>query len=79
MICNPSFGWCNFNLGTFHDTPRYVTNVPIDLLTAINDYLTTGTGIACFDEKGSDFYYVCSHYSLFIILNITEVLYYAYT
>jgi len=67
MICNPDFGWCNFNLGAFHDTPRYVTNVPVDLLTAINDYLTTETGIACFDEEGSNFSLIFTPHSLFII------------
>ena len=67
MIFNPDCGWCDFNLGTFHGTPSYITNVPVDLLTTIYDYLTTGTGIAYFDEEGSEFSLAFTPYSLFII------------
>lgn len=37
MISNPKHGWCNFKLRTFEGTPSYLTDVPIDLLTAFID------------------------------------------
>lgn len=51
MINNPKNGWCDFDLGYFHGTPSYLTNVPIDLLSAFKDYLYSGTGICWFDEE----------------------------
>lgn len=51
MISNPKNGWCDFNLGDFHGTPSYLTNVPIDLLIAFKEYLYLGAGICWFDER----------------------------
>ena len=67
MISNPKNGWCNFDLKSFHGTPSYLTNVPIDLLDAFIQYHSTGTGIAWFDEEGTMFTLVITPYSLFII------------
>lgn len=67
MISNPKNGWCNFDLKSFHGTPSYLTNVPIDLLNAFIQYHTTGVGIAWFDEEGAEFTLVITPYSLFII------------
>lgn len=53
MISNPKHGWCNFDLGTFHGTPSYTANVPMNLLDAFIQYHTTGTGIAWLDEEGT--------------------------
>lgn len=67
MISNPKHGWSNFDLKTFHGTPSYLTDVPVDLLNAFIQYHTTGTGIAWFDEEGAEFTLVITPYSLFVI------------
>ena len=67
MISNPKHGWSNFDLKTFHGTPSYLTDVPVDLLNAFIQYHSTGTGIAWFDEEGTEFTLVITPYSLFII------------
>ncbi len=67
MISSPKHGWCNFKLRTFEGTPSYLTDVPIDLLNAFIDYHVKGSGIAWFDEEGTEFSLVITPYSLFII------------
>lgn len=67
MITNPKHGWCNFKVRTFEGTPSYLTDVPVDLLTAFIDYHTKGCGVAWFDEEGTEFTLVLTPYSLFII------------
>lgn len=67
MISNPNCGWCDFDLRTFHGTPSYLTDIPVDLLNAFIQYHSTGTGIAWFDEEGTEFTLVITPYSLFII------------
>lgn len=67
MISNPKHGWSNFDLKVFHGTPSYLTDVPVDLLNAFIQYHTTGTGIAWFDEEGTEFTLVITPYSLFVI------------
>lgn len=67
MISNPKHGWSNFDLKVFHGTPSYLTDVPVDLLNAFIQYHTTGTGIAWFDEEGTEFTLVINPYSLFVI------------
>lgn len=67
MISNPKNGWCDFDLGIFHGTPSYLTEVPIDLLDAFIQYHIMSTGIAWFDEEGTDFTLVITPCSLFII------------
>lgn len=67
MLSNPKNGWCHFTLGDFHGSPSYITDVPIDILQAFVDYFTKGSGIAWFDEEGSEFSLVLTPYSCFII------------
>ena len=67
MISNPQYGWCNFKLRTFEGTPSDWTDVPVALLEAFIDLHTKGTGIAWFDEEGTEFTLVLTPYSLFII------------
>lgn len=67
MISNPKHGWSNFDLKSFHGSPSYLTDVPVDLLNAFIQYHTTGTGIAWFDEEGTEFTLVITPYSLFVI------------
>lgn len=67
MISNPKYGWCDFDLKSFHGSPSYLTDVPVDLLNAFIQYHTTGTGMAWFDEEGTEFTLVITPYSLFII------------
>ena len=67
MISDLKHGWCNFKLKTFEGTPSYLTDVPIDILTAFIDYHSKGCGVAWFDEEGTEFTLVITPYSLFII------------
>lgn len=67
MISNPKHGWSNFDLRVFHGTPSYLTDVPVDLLNAFIQYHITGTGMAWFDEEGTEFTLVITPYSLFVI------------
>lgn len=67
MISNPKYGWCDFDLKSFHGSPNYLTDVPVDLLNAFIQYHTTGTGMAWFDEEGTEFTLVITPYSLFVI------------
>lgn len=67
MISNLKYGWCDFDLKSFHGSPSYLTDVPVDLLNAFIQYHTTGTGIAWFDEEGTEFTLVITPYSLFVI------------
>ena len=67
MISNPKHGWSNFDLKAFHGSPSYLTDVPVDLLNAFIQYHTTGTGMAWFDEEGTEFTLVITPYSLFVI------------
>lgn len=67
MISNPKHGWSNFDLRVFHGAPSYLTDVPVDLLNAFIQYHKTGTGIAWFDEEGTEFTLVITPYSLFVI------------
>lgn len=67
MISNPKHGWCSFKLGEFEGTPSYLTDAPIDLLGAFIDLHTKGSGVAWFDEEGTEFSLVLTPYSLFII------------
>ena len=34
MLSNPKAGWCELKIGNFKGTPSYLTDVPIDMLTA---------------------------------------------
>lgn len=67
MISNPKYGWCDFDLKSFHGSPSYLTDAPVDLLNAFIQYHTTGTGMAWFDEEGTEFTLVITPYSLFVI------------
>lgn len=67
MISNPEYGWCDFDLKSFHGSPSYLTDVPVDLLNAFIQYHATGIGIAWFNEEGTEFTLVITPYSLFII------------
>ena len=67
MISNPKAGWCDFKIRTFEGSPSYLTDVPVDLLTAFIDYHTKGHGMCWFDEEGTEFTLVITPYSLFII------------
>lgn len=67
MITKPKNGWCNFKLRKFKGTPSYLTDVPVDLLTAFIEYHTKGCCVVWFDEEGTEFTLVLTPYSLFII------------
>lgn len=67
MIKNQGGGWCSFDLKTFHGTPSYLTDVPVDLLDAFINYHSSEAGAAWFDEEGSEFTFIITPYSVFIV------------
>ncbi len=67
MISNSKYGWCNFDLGDFHGTPSYVTNVVTDLIEFFINGIQTGRSVAFFDEEGSEFTLIMNPYSLYLI------------
>lgn len=67
MISNPEYGWCNFDLGDFHGTPSYTTNVVTDLIEFFIKGIQTGRSIAFFDEEGSEFTLIMNPYSFYLI------------
>lgn len=68
MISKPEInGWCQFDLGKFHGTPSFVTDVPVDLLDAFLQYHHIGFGMAWFDGEGSEFALILTPYSIFIV------------
>lgn len=67
MLSNPKAGWCELEIGNFKGTPSYLTDVPVDLLTAFINYYKKGIGAAFFDEEGSEFNLLLSNYSAYII------------
>jgi hypothetical protein len=69
MISDPRNGWCDFQVGDFHGTPSYLTDVPVNLLDLFLDYRKKQTAIAWFDEEGTDFALILDPYDVFIIKN----------
>lgn len=67
MISNPRYGWSEFKLGSFEGTPSYLTDVPVDILTAFVSLHRYGSGAAFFDEEGTEFTLVVNQDSVFII------------
>lgn len=67
MLSNPKAGWCELEIGNFKGTPSYLTDVPVDLLTAFINYYKNGIGAVLFDEEGSEFNLLLSNYSAYII------------
>lgn len=67
IISNPKHGWCNFDLGDFHGSPSYITDVPCDLLNCFISYKIKGVGTAWFDEEGTEFTLILNPSGVFII------------
>ena len=67
MIFNPSYGWCDFKLGSFQGTPSYLTDVPFDLLNAFINRHYGKSAAVFFDEEGTEFTLVINYHSMFII------------
>ena len=67
MISILEAGWCKLKIGDFVGIPSYITDVPVDLLTAFIDYYKKGIGAAYFDEEGTEFNLLLSDYSIYII------------
>lgn len=74
MISNPKHGWCNFDIGSFHGTPSYLTDVPSDLLEAFAKYYKEGSTVCSFDEEGTEFLFVIDSYTcgIFVIAMRTD-------
>ena len=67
MISNPRYGWCDFDLGDFHGTPSYITDVVTDLIEFFIKGIQTGRSVAFFDEEGSEFTLIMNPYSLYLV------------
>lgn len=81
MISNPKHGWCSFELGNFRGHPSYLTDVPLDLLSAFTNYYTQDYGVAVFDEEGSYFTLLLTRYNwgIFIIEEKNEAILYDFS
>lgn len=55
MLSRPESGWCDITIGDFCSRASYLTNVPMDILKALNG---TGTPCVCFDAEGWEFYII---------------------
>ena len=78
MISNPKNGWCDFDLGEFHGTPSYITDVPMDLLNACYQYIIGNSEFITirFDEEGNSFILVADYYDCYIIEQKDEAKFY---
>lgn len=68
MISEPFCGWCDFKLGYFDGRLSYITDVPVDLLSAFINYRESGAGAAYLDgEQYGKFTFVLSYQAAYII------------
>lgn len=67
MIQNNGHGWGTFQLGNFTGRISYIEDVPVDLLQAFIDWREKGSGCAWIDEEGTEFTFVLTPYSMFVI------------
>ena len=67
MIQNNRHGWGTFQLGNFTGRISYIEDVPVDLLQAFIDWREKGSGCAWIDEEGTEFTFVLTPYSMFVI------------
>ena len=72
MLSPPTAGWCKLRIGDFVGIPSYITDVPVDLLTAFIDYYKKGASAALFDEEGSEFTLVLSNAFVYVIYHTQD-------
>lgn len=68
MIQNNRHGWGTFKLGNFTGRISYIEDVPVDLLQAFIDWHDKGSGCAWIDEEGTEFTFVLTPYSAYVIV-----------
>lgn len=64
MLSRPESGWCDITVGDFCSRASYLTNVPMDILKALNG---TGTPCVCFDAEGWEFFVIFSWQETLVI------------
>lgn len=64
MLSKPESGWCDITVGDFCSRASYLTNVPMDILKALNGM---GTPCVYFDAEGWEFYVIFDVYETLVI------------
>ena len=68
MLQTPRHGWSNISIGCWSDRCSYLTDVPFDILEAVNDALCSyRPASAKFDAEGWEYIIVFDMYSTHII------------
>ena len=55
ILTNIKFGWCDFNLGDYKGRPSYISNLPMQILNAYEEYIKYNHCIIEFDEELTQF------------------------
>ena len=68
MLLNPKHGWVTVKIGEWSDRASYLTDVPLDILSALIHSYQTGLPAAInFDAEGWEYIIVIDHYTTHII------------
>ena len=55
ILTNIKYGWCDFNLGDYRGRPSYISNLPMQILNAYEEYVKYNHCIIEFDEELTQF------------------------
>lgn len=55
ILTNIKYGWCDFNLGDYYGRPSYISNLPMQILNAYEEYVKYNHCIIEFDEELTQF------------------------
>ena len=55
ILTNIKYGWCDFNLGDYRGRPSYISNLPMQILSAYEEYVKYNHCIIEFDEELTQF------------------------
>lgn len=74
MLSKPKFGWTTINIGEWSDRASYLSDIHLDLLSALIDsYVTSSYRPACvqYDAEGWEGIIIIDDYFTYIILDDT--------
>lgn len=67
-LLKPWAGWCHIDIGKFHGSASYLTDVPMQFLDSFELYFSNwATPAINFDEEGSNFIIIVEEYRTYII------------
>lgn len=79
MLNKPQYGWCDINIGTWHDRASYLTNPHIDLLDAfLGLYRSRKAQVVDCDAEGWEYKIVIDFFEVHIIESKEEYKYYSF-